>query len=1005
MTNVLTRFPLPLCQTLGSSMAGARVSDRQLVDRFIARNGHSAESAFVELVRRHGPLVAGVCRNILRNPQDAEDAFQATFVILARKASSLQRPDRLSFWLYGVATRVAKKARSQNVRRGRRELQVSTLNEIEPIGDWGRHDLQLGGSEEIATLHEEIARLPEKYRLPVVLCDLEGLTHAEASRSLDWPSGSLSVRLMRARKLLHDRLTRRGLAPSSAILAAAALVDLAPAAARPAMAEGTARAILRDLRGHGSTMGRGSASAGSPAGLVLSALTQTKLILLSTAVSLSLITLVFVLIALNPKGRGEFSVDHPPLQAAGARPKEPETDKPGPPPGAAVVGKNVHQAENGGVRAGGDRVRFTPEAMTQTRSHEVLAGGALANYEVLVKRAARDAISQVRLALWCEANGLVAERLKHLALAVLIDPDQPAARGLLGQVSFRGRWRRPEDIGSQLRGDSRFTMTQAAYEDRRTGMEHTADAHWKLALWCERNGLTSEATAHVVAVTRLDPARDAAWRRLGYQKSRGRWMSPEQIASVESMIKARKSADQYWAPRLAKWKSALQEDSKRPRAEAELSRITDPFAAQPVWTTFARDGARGQTIAAQLLGQIEGRDASLGLAFLAAFGDSPEVRRIATEVLARRDPRDVVGPLVNLLIKPVKYEVRPVEWQGSPGILFVEGEQFNLRRLYTVPPLPADTIRRMLDPTTPPDSTLPIAGALGEVWARLASLPIAGQVVRNNVRDVRINLAVSARATLTAQQQLENDTNFIKEHNSKIEESNQRIEAPLRVLTGQDFGHDPESWLAWWTDAQGYAYTPLRSTTTPKPTVDQVIPLPYVPQYQQMTGSTQFRQSTGSSCFGSGTPVWTRQGQRAIDAIRIGDVVLTQESKTGALSFAPVLAVFHNKPAPTLQIRLDDGHEPVVVTGIHRFWLAGKGWVMGRDLKPGDLIRTLGGQARVTAISRGSVQPVFNLEVGEHKSFFAGQAGALVHDNSLVEPVSHPFDQRDDLLVSRSDRH
>ncbi|SIO56134.1 Pretoxin HINT domain-containing protein [Singulisphaera sp. GP187] len=211
-------------------------------------------------------------------------------------------------------------------------------------------------------------------------------------------------------------------------------------------------------------------------------------------------------------------------------------------------------------------------------------------------------------------------------------------------------------------------------------------------------------------------------------------------------------------------------------------------------------------------------------------------------------------------------------------------------------------------------------------------------------------------------------------------------------MTGQDFGDDRESWLAWWTNAQGYAYIPPRPSAHPKPTVDQEILLPYVPRYLRITGC---------SCFGSGTPVWTRQGQRAIDTIRVGDVVLTQESETGTLRFDPVLAVFHNKPAPTLQIQLDDGCEPLVVTGIHRFWLAGKGWVMGRDLSPGDRIRTLGGQARVTAVSPGSVQPVFNLEVGEHQNFFAGQAGALVHDNSLVEPVSHPFDQQEEGLAAR----
>ena len=102
------------------------------------------------------------------------------------------------------------------------------------------------------------------------------------------------------------------------------------------------------------------------------------------------------------------------------------------------------------------------------------------------------------------------------------------------------------------------------------------------------------------------------------------------------------------------------------------------------------------------------------------------------------------------------------------------------------------------------------------------------------------------------------------------------------------------------------------------------------------------------------------------------------------------MAVFHNAPAPTLRIKLGD--ETVVATGIHRFWKAGKGWVMARELKPGDALRTIGGTARVGSVETDVVRPVFNLEVAEGQSFFVGAAGTLVHDNSLVTPAPAPFD-------------
>jgi hypothetical protein len=152
------------------------------------------------------------------------------------------------------------------------------------------------------------------------------------------------------------------------------------------------------------------------------------------------------------------------------------------------------------------------------------------------------------------------------------------------------------------------------------------------------------------------------------------------------------------------------------------------------------------------------------------------------------------------------------------------------------------------------------------------------------------------------------------------------------------------------------------------------------------------------SCFAAGTPVQTLTGLRPIETIRLGDEVLTRDTSSGALSYQPVVAVFHNKPNQTLKVTLGD--EAIVATGIHRFWKAGRGWTMTRDLKPGDLIRTLGGLARVEGVESDRVQPVFNLQVAEGESFLVGRQGALVHDNSLVLPVAAPFDAEPSLAVA-----
>jgi RNA polymerase sigma factor (sigma-70 family) len=205
-------------------------SDDALLRRFAAVRD---ESAFAQIVGRHGPLVLGVCRRVLRDEQDTEDAFQATFFVLARKAASVRRAGSLAGWLYRVACRIALQARAERVRRRLHERRTDTMRRPnEPATTWD--DLR-------PILDEELQALPEKYRLPVVLCYLQGRTLTEAAADLGWPRGSVAGRLARARALLRQRLTRRGVTLSAALLAALRAEGVAPAAVPAALVGATAR--------------------------------------------------------------------------------------------------------------------------------------------------------------------------------------------------------------------------------------------------------------------------------------------------------------------------------------------------------------------------------------------------------------------------------------------------------------------------------------------------------------------------------------------------------------------------------------------------------------------------------------------------------------------------------------------------------------------------------------------------------------------------------------------
>jgi RNA polymerase sigma factor (sigma-70 family) len=189
----------------------AELTDEGLLDRFLGRDDAKAEAAFRVIVARHGPMVLGVCRHVLNQHQDAEDAFQATFLVLARKAGSIRDRRVLARWLHEVACRIAMRAKTGGVRRRLHERQGAAMVATAAIDNPGWSDLK-------PIIHEEVNRLPDKYRVPVILSYLEGKTNEEVARLLDWPVGTVKGRLSRARDLLRSRLTRRGLALSAAFL-------------------------------------------------------------------------------------------------------------------------------------------------------------------------------------------------------------------------------------------------------------------------------------------------------------------------------------------------------------------------------------------------------------------------------------------------------------------------------------------------------------------------------------------------------------------------------------------------------------------------------------------------------------------------------------------------------------------------------------------------------------------------------------------------------------------
>jgi RNA polymerase sigma factor (sigma-70 family) len=227
-----------LRQLVGPPGAEA-ATDRQLLEQFTARQ---EEAAFALLLRRHGPMVMNVCRRVLGNLHDAEDVFQATFLVLARKARSIRKQESVGCWLHAVAYRLALKVRAQAARRRAQEFRPTPMTPTAPDFQAAWHELQ-------AVLDEELARLPANYRAALVLCYLEGKTQEEAAHLFGCPLGTVRSRLARARALLRGRLARRGLALSGGSLAAVLAVNTAAATLPAGLSDATRAAAVRFAAG------------------------------------------------------------------------------------------------------------------------------------------------------------------------------------------------------------------------------------------------------------------------------------------------------------------------------------------------------------------------------------------------------------------------------------------------------------------------------------------------------------------------------------------------------------------------------------------------------------------------------------------------------------------------------------------------------------------------------------------------------------------------------------
>lgn len=576
-----------------------------------------------------------------------------------------------------------------------------------------------------------------------------------------------------------------------------------------------------------------------------------------------------------------------------------------------------------------------------------------------------------------ELDGDSVRREALLRDALAIDADCKLARWQLGQIEIDGEWQSVSDVQRQTAADPR----SAEYIALRNQFGQTAEGHLALGRWCKRQGLKPEANFHWAAVLTHQPNHEEALRELGKQWVDGRLVTyDERVAMQRARREARKEGRQ-WSAKLAGWERAISgsDVGARMGALSEIRAIGDPHAIAALEeATLAIDGSdereieRAHTIGLAFvtaLDAMEGQAAANSLTRHAVYAQSPEVRYAAIDALKKRSYYTYVPQLLDALSMPVESSFYiTTDRNGSVYYyheLFREGAASDSR-------IETQLTVRQVDQRGI-NSRIGL-NEFGEVRAVQRSRESDSSVAVKQARVAAKGQARFTSAAARAEQQ-------VARENQSSELLNSRIATVLERATGREHGTDPRAWWDWWQDYNEY-YAPEERTTYEYSYVDSDTYY-YRPASESYYYAPQY--SAPRSCFAAGTLVWTKSGQQPIEALEIGDLVLSQDVDSGELCFQPIIG--RTVRPPSEMLKLIYAGEALRTTLGHPLWVAGEGWQMAKEIDEGNLLHTIDGPVSVNSIESDGQEAAYNLVVANTSNYFVGQKGVLVHDNTPRPPT------------------
>ncbi|MEM7560794.1 MAG: polymorphic toxin-type HINT domain-containing protein, partial [Planctomycetota bacterium] len=562
--------------------------------------------------------------------------------------------------------------------------------------------------------------------------------------------------------------------------------------------------------------------------------------------------------------------------------------------------------------------------------------------------ASETPVTMVSEALAAEAAGDFLRRQRLLKDA----GEHEAAKWLDGKIMDGRKWLSVDDSIAAAKSDRRLK----AYLLRRDGVADDAENHLALARWCSSNGLVDQSRSHLERVITLEPDNLAVRRALGYQRMGSEWISPHELQRIEDATEFAKDSRRKYKATMKRLYTQL--GSKRPAtrelALETLARLQTPDAVPCLEEVLSSSDASPVFLQSGLaaLAKIDTVAASKSLSRFAVFHPDAKTRSLATNYLSDRPLHDFVPDLLQLLESPASIMMTPTF--DSNGKFRGYEQAFTKERMNKTDRL---VVNRQFNPQ--------------DVNLRLR---IQGEVSADDIEDAIEEAAeeMEEAAREAAEEDAARRKQLAEAENRYIEERNARVGQVVSRVGGAPASRKPLDLWKWWDKYNETNYQEYKPTTN---RVDSE-------RFAFRTYDIEVDRSC--ECFVAGTKVVTNLGNRPIEQLNVGDMVLSRNVGTGELGWKPVLRATNRPPELTVEVRTEQ--DVLRCTSGHLFWVSGKGWQKASELEAGYVLHAAKEPTIVASVRRMPMARTFNLQVADNATYFVGEDRVLTHD---VTPRSH----------------